>query len=178
MSPRRLFSSDEIVSALLRGGFQAARKSKGSHQAFIRKRADGGTDVTIVVLAKREVPLACFRHSRCSGIQMDATQISYPIRLDITCQASASFPNHIVGRRSEAWLSTRIKVHCTRGSTGRTVKTRCFRQDEPAAGPDKPLSRPVWSNRAHRAHADRMANLTVWRFRRQLVCLKFRSGML
>ena len=109
---------------------------------------------------------------------MDATQISYPIRLDITCQASASFPNHIVGRRSEAWLSTRIKVHCTRGSTGRTVKTRCFRQDEPAAGPDKPLSRPVWSNRAHRAHADRMANLTVWRFRRQLVCLKFRSGML
>ena len=53
---KRLFSSDEIVAALRRGGFEQARKSKGSHATFKRLRPDGTHDVTVVVLGKSEVP--------------------------------------------------------------------------------------------------------------------------
>ena len=60
MSRRRLFSSDEIINALLRGGFEIVRKSKGSHQALIRQRTDGGHDTTVVILHKPEVPKGTF----------------------------------------------------------------------------------------------------------------------
>ena len=53
---RRLFSSREVVAALLRGGFEQARKSKGSHATFKRRRADGTHDVTVVPLGQKEIP--------------------------------------------------------------------------------------------------------------------------
>jgi predicted RNA binding protein YcfA (HicA-like mRNA interferase family) len=52
----RLFSSAEIIAALQRGGFEQARKSKGSHAAFKRRRPDGTHDVVIVTLDQKEVP--------------------------------------------------------------------------------------------------------------------------
>lgn len=61
MSKRRLFSSEEIVNALLRGGFELARKSKrGSHQSLKRQRSDGRHDVTVVPLGRKEVPKGTF----------------------------------------------------------------------------------------------------------------------
>ena len=52
----RLFSSDEIIAALQRGGFKQARTSKGSHATFKRRRPDGTHDVTVVLLGQKEVP--------------------------------------------------------------------------------------------------------------------------
>ncbi len=60
MSKRRLFSSDEIINALLRCGFELARKSKSGHQALKRRRPDGRHDVTSVPLGEREVPKGTF----------------------------------------------------------------------------------------------------------------------
>jgi predicted RNA binding protein YcfA (HicA-like mRNA interferase family) len=60
MSPRRLFSSDEIITALERAGF-VARKSRGGHGAWVREESDGGHRLVIVPLAKREIPLGTFR---------------------------------------------------------------------------------------------------------------------
>jgi len=59
MSRRRLFSSDEIINALVRCGLELARKSK-KHQALKRQRPDGGHDVVIVPLGKKEVPKGTF----------------------------------------------------------------------------------------------------------------------
>jgi len=56
MKRQRLFSSDEIIAALQRGGFELARKKGGSHQAFTRQRPDGGHDVAVIPIGKREVP--------------------------------------------------------------------------------------------------------------------------
>ena len=53
---QRLFSSDEILAALQGGGFEYARKSRGSHQSLVRRRLDGGHDVAVVPIGKREVP--------------------------------------------------------------------------------------------------------------------------
>jgi predicted RNA binding protein YcfA (HicA-like mRNA interferase family) len=56
MSKQRLFSSTEIINALLRGGFELARRSKSSHQALKRRRPEGGHDVTIVPIGESEIP--------------------------------------------------------------------------------------------------------------------------
>ena len=60
MSKRRLFSSDEIINALLRCGFELARKSKTGHQTLKRPRPDGRHDVTVVPMGKREIPKPTF----------------------------------------------------------------------------------------------------------------------
>jgi len=60
MSKRRLFSSDEIIKALLRCGFELARKSRKSHQTLKRQRPDGRHDVTVVPMGKREIPKPTF----------------------------------------------------------------------------------------------------------------------
>lgn len=52
----RLFSSSKVTAALRRAGFEQARKSKGSHATFVRPRPDGGHDVTVVPLGKKEIP--------------------------------------------------------------------------------------------------------------------------
>jgi len=56
MSKLPLLTSDEIINALLRGGFEIARKSKGSHQTLKRARKLGGTDVTVVPIGRKEIP--------------------------------------------------------------------------------------------------------------------------
>lgn len=60
MSKRRLFSSDEIINALLRCGFELARKSKTGHQTLKRLRPDGRHDVTVVPMGKKEIPKSTF----------------------------------------------------------------------------------------------------------------------
>ncbi len=60
MSPRRLFSSDEVIAALERAGF-VARKGRGGHGAWIKAEPNGGHRVAIVPLARREIPLGTFR---------------------------------------------------------------------------------------------------------------------
>ena len=50
-----LCSSAKIVAALKRAGFKPGRRSKGSHQAFIRATPERKY-ITIVVLGKRQVP--------------------------------------------------------------------------------------------------------------------------
>lgn len=60
MSNRRLFSSREIINALLRGDFLLHRKSKKSHQSLCRPRPHGGYDVTVVPLGKKEIPKGTF----------------------------------------------------------------------------------------------------------------------
>ena len=59
MSKQRLFSSGEIIKALLRCGFELARKSK-KHQALKRQRPDGGHDIVVVPIGKKEVPKGTF----------------------------------------------------------------------------------------------------------------------
>ena len=56
MSKLPPLTSVEIVNALLRGGFEIARKSKESHQTLKRARKLGGTDVTVVPIGKKEIP--------------------------------------------------------------------------------------------------------------------------
>ena len=56
MTRKRLFSSNEIIAALLRAGFTLSRRSKGSHQAMVRQRPDSGHDVAILPLGKPEIP--------------------------------------------------------------------------------------------------------------------------
>lgn len=55
-----LFSSGEIVSALLRAGFTLARKSAGSHSAYKKPRPTGGHYVVIVPLGAKVVPRGTF----------------------------------------------------------------------------------------------------------------------
>lgn len=61
MSKRRLFSSDEIINALLRCGFELHGRAGKNHQALTRPRP-GGTrhDVTIVPIGEREIPKGTF----------------------------------------------------------------------------------------------------------------------
>ncbi|MBN1862553.1 MAG: type II toxin-antitoxin system HicA family toxin [Dehalococcoidales bacterium] len=50
-------SSDQIINALIRDGFQPRGKSKrGSHQVFIKELAEGGKRIVPVPIGKREVP--------------------------------------------------------------------------------------------------------------------------
>lgn len=59
MSKQRLFSSEEIINALLRCGFILAKSKKG-HQTLKRQRPDGRHDVTVVPLGEKEVPKGTF----------------------------------------------------------------------------------------------------------------------
>jgi predicted RNA binding protein YcfA (HicA-like mRNA interferase family) len=56
MSRRRLFSSDEIINALLRCGFELTGRRGKNHQTLKRPRADGRPDVTVVPIGKKEIP--------------------------------------------------------------------------------------------------------------------------
>jgi predicted RNA binding protein YcfA (HicA-like mRNA interferase family) len=56
MSSRRLFSSEEIINALLRCGFELSGRAGKNHQGLKRQRADGRHDVTTVPIGRREVP--------------------------------------------------------------------------------------------------------------------------
>lgn len=56
MSRQRLFSSDEIINALLRCGFELTGRRGKNHQTLKRPRTDGRHDVTSVPMAKREIP--------------------------------------------------------------------------------------------------------------------------
>jgi len=60
VSRQTLFSSDEVINALLRGGFEIARKSKGGHLTLKRQRPQGGHDVTVVPMGKKEIPKGTF----------------------------------------------------------------------------------------------------------------------
>jgi predicted RNA binding protein YcfA (HicA-like mRNA interferase family) len=62
MNKLPLYSSDQIINALIRGGFEPARKSKGSHQTLKRPRPEGGTDVTVVPIGKKEIPRGTFKN--------------------------------------------------------------------------------------------------------------------
>lgn len=56
MTKRRLFSSDEIINALLRCGFELTGRTGKNHQTLKRPRKDGTHDVTVVPVAKKELP--------------------------------------------------------------------------------------------------------------------------
>ena len=56
MSRQRLFSSDEIIKALLRCGFELTGRRGKNHQTLKRPRAEGRPDVTVVPIGKREIP--------------------------------------------------------------------------------------------------------------------------
>jgi predicted RNA binding protein YcfA (HicA-like mRNA interferase family) len=56
MTKRRLFSSDQIINALLRCGFELTGRPGKNHQTLKRPRRDGTHDVTVVPVGEREVP--------------------------------------------------------------------------------------------------------------------------
>lgn len=60
MSKRRLFSSDEIINALLRCGFELHGKARKNHQGLRRPRPDGRHDVTSVPIGKTQIPKGTF----------------------------------------------------------------------------------------------------------------------
>jgi len=61
MSKRRLFSSDEIISALLRCGFEVHGRAGKNHQVLRRPRPGGDRhDVTPVPTGEREIPKGTF----------------------------------------------------------------------------------------------------------------------
>lgn len=55
MTDLPLLSSQQVVGALRRAGFREARRSKGSHQTFVREDA-GRKWITVVVLGKKQIP--------------------------------------------------------------------------------------------------------------------------
>ncbi len=62
MNKLPLYSSDEIIEALQRGGFEIARKSKSGHLSLRRPKLKGkGSDVIVVPMGKREIPRGTFR---------------------------------------------------------------------------------------------------------------------
>ncbi|MFQ5813884.1 MAG: type II toxin-antitoxin system HicA family toxin [Anaerolineae bacterium] len=73
MSKLPLYSSDEIINALVRGGFEIARKSKSGHLSLRRPKQQGeGTDVTVVPMNKKEVPRGTFRSIlRLANVEVD-----------------------------------------------------------------------------------------------------------
>jgi predicted RNA binding protein YcfA (HicA-like mRNA interferase family) len=56
MSSRRLFSSDEIIRALIRCDFEPTGRTSKNHQTLKRPRSDGAHDVTVVPMGKKEIP--------------------------------------------------------------------------------------------------------------------------
>jgi len=60
MTQLPLLSSNQIISALKRAGFKEARKSSGTHQAFVKDLGDKKI-TTIVVLGKKEVPIGTLK---------------------------------------------------------------------------------------------------------------------
>lgn len=56
MSKRGLFSSDEIINALLRCGFKLSGRRGKNHEGLERLRPDGRHDVTSVPLGEKEIP--------------------------------------------------------------------------------------------------------------------------
>jgi predicted RNA binding protein YcfA (HicA-like mRNA interferase family) len=61
MSKQRLFSSDEIINALLRCGFELHGRAGKNHQTLKRPRAGGKRhDVTVVPIGQPEVPKGTF----------------------------------------------------------------------------------------------------------------------
>ena len=54
--PLPLVSSDRLVAALRRLGFTDGPYHGSSHNSMWRQRDDGGKDVAVVVLAKKEIP--------------------------------------------------------------------------------------------------------------------------
>jgi len=56
MSKPRLFSSDEIINALLRCGFELTGRRGKNHQTLKRPHASGRPDVTVVPIGKKEIP--------------------------------------------------------------------------------------------------------------------------
>ena len=60
MSKLPLYSSNEIIKALQKGGFEIARKSKKNHLTLKRPKPEGGTDVTVVPINEKEVPRGTF----------------------------------------------------------------------------------------------------------------------
>jgi len=60
MSRRRLFSSAEIMNALLRCGFELSGRRGKNHQGLKRERTDGRHDVTWVPIGEKEIPKGTF----------------------------------------------------------------------------------------------------------------------
>ncbi len=61
MSRQRLFSSDEIIKALLRCGFELTGRAGKNHQTLKRPRPGGKRhDVTVVPIGQTEVPKGTF----------------------------------------------------------------------------------------------------------------------
>lgn len=73
MIKQRLFSSDEIISALLRCGFEVHGRAGKNHQTLRRRRPGGkGHDVTVVPIGKTEVPKGTFdRILELAGLHYD-----------------------------------------------------------------------------------------------------------
>ncbi len=72
MSKKELYSSREVINALLRGGFEPAHKSKKGHQTLKRPRPGDGHDVTVVPLGKREIPRGTFSNIlRLANVDLD-----------------------------------------------------------------------------------------------------------
>jgi predicted RNA binding protein YcfA (HicA-like mRNA interferase family) len=73
MSKLPLYSSDDIINALQRGGFEIARKSKSGHLTLRRPKQDQkGTDVTVVPMGKKEIPRGTFKSIlRLANIDVD-----------------------------------------------------------------------------------------------------------
>jgi len=58
VSPRRLFSGEEIIKALQRGGFEISRQS-GSHVSMTLIR-EGSSALVVVIPMKPEIPKGTF----------------------------------------------------------------------------------------------------------------------
>lgn len=58
----RLWSSDEVLNAFLRGGFVPHRRARGSHQELVRLRTDGRHDYVTIILGLKEIPRGTFRN--------------------------------------------------------------------------------------------------------------------
>ena len=78
MNRKRLFSSDEVIAALQRAGFETFRKSRGSHQTYKRQRPDGRHDVTVVPLG-----ISFFPKGTPNSI-LEQCGISYEEFMDLT----------------------------------------------------------------------------------------------
>ena len=72
MTKRRLFSSDEIIRAMLRCGFELSGRAGKNHQGLRRRRPDGRHDVTSVPIGEREIPKGTFDNIlKLAGLDYD-----------------------------------------------------------------------------------------------------------
>jgi predicted RNA binding protein YcfA (HicA-like mRNA interferase family) len=79
MSRQRLFSSDEIINALLRCGFELTGRRGKNHQTLKRPRADGRHDVTSVPIGQEEIPKGTLdTHTSCGFTPPHEAQSSLP----------------------------------------------------------------------------------------------------